>query len=1100
MDMPVRPADTGGEPEPTPRGSLRLQILGPLRLWRDGAELDPGPRQQAYLLALLLAREGQPISASELIDLIWDEGAPASAVNVMHKYVGALRRLLEPALPARGTGSYLQRRGNGYLFVAGSGMLDLATFRESVEAAGAAQAEQQHEVALDCYVQALGLWQGSAGKGLAYGPAAMSIFAGLDDEFFATCAAASELALSLGRPERVLPSLQLAASMAPLHEPVQAGLISVLGAAGQQAQALSVFHTVRTRLADELGIDPGPVLRAAHQQVLSKTVAPPVEQAANVAPARTPVQAPQRPAGSRQAAPAARAVPAAEKAPASGLVGRSEELAVLRQAAESALAGGSGLVIVEGEPGVGKTRLLEEIAVEADRRGALVVWGRCLEGDGTPSMWPWVQGLGTVLDALPAAAREKWLAAGLGRLVNPSDDAVAAPALPDSGGRFRLSEQVVAAIGEVSAQRPVLLVIDDLQWADVASLHLFGHLAARLPDGVVIIGSLRDRAPKPGTDLSRMLAAASRVTGHRRIHLGPLNAAEVAEMVRGETGQAPGPDAAREIHARTAGNPFFVRELSRLIGEGGVLSPDAVARAGVPSTVRDVVLDRMADLDDGARSLLQFAALIGPDVGLGLLSRAADLDVSTCLHRLESLEALGLLEPVPDDPYSFRFTHDLVRTSVAGTTPRRLTPRLHLSIADALEHAGSGIESVAERLAYHLGAAGPLADRARTARALVRAGRQAAAKSAFEAAERQLRLAVRTARTDGLAELELSALSQLIAVVGMRSMYGASAVDLLERAEQLARELGREVEATDFLFSRWVVHQQGIELDRSEPLARRLLDQGEASTDPIVYVYGLQAWGLHQWDVGNIGASFRLMEESKQILLDELGKPGNPVRRDLRLLMVGMLAETTALYGDAQAAQELLDRMEVDAGDDPYAVTIWSAIVCRAASLVGDPAQVLRAAERGIAVDPEFSFVFLGTYQRLARCWALAMTGQDPAGAVAEARRLIAANLLDPPRSCVATWYGLLGEMLLANGETAEAAVALDQAEYCVETYGQRYPEGLLLLLRARLLLAVGEPVAVVQAAAEKARRLSAEHEAHLFARRAEAFLAELGEEPAHPR
>ena len=152
----------------------------------------------------------------------------------------------------------------------------------------------------------------------------------------------------------------------------------------------------------------------------------------------------------------------------------------------------------------------------------------------------------------------------------------------------------------------------------------------------------------------------------------------------------------------------------------------------------------------------------------------------------------------------------------------------------------------------------------------------------------------------------------------------------------------------------------------------------------------------------------------------------------------------------------------------------------------------MRSADRGITIDPEFSFVFLGTYQRLARCWALAMTGTDAAGAAAEAERILAANLLDPPRSCIATWYGLIGEMHLAAGAPAKAATALDLAEACVQTYGQRYPEALLVLLRAQVQEAQGEPVATVRATAESARRLAAERKAHLFAHRANAYLATL--------
>ncbi len=1062
MTVPTGPVDTPREGGSVPGSSLRLQILGPLRVWRDGVELDAGPRQQAFLLALLLAREGRPISTAELVHLLWGEEAPASALNVMHKYIGALRRLLEPALSVRETGSHLLRRGNGYLFTAGAAELDLVSFRKFVAGADAAVLERGHETALDHYVDALGLWNGPAGDGLAQGPAAMSIFAGLNDEFFDACTSAAELATALGRPQRVLAPLHLAATIAPLHEPVQAGLITILSAAGRQVEALSVFRTVRSRLAEDLGLDPGQALEAAHRRVLSQTSTFEDTEAVN-----------------------------------DGLVGRAEELAVLRQAVDAAFTGRPALALVEGEPGVGKTRLLQETTAEADRRKALVVWGSCLQGEGTPSMWPWMQVVGSILATLPAAAQERWLDSDLGRLVDPREGFVAGSFLPDSGAQFRLFERVVEVLGQASAQRPLLLVIDDLHWADTASLDLLTHLAARLPGGSVVIGALRDRAPAPGTELARMLAAASRVPGHRRIRLGSLDLAEVAELVRRETGRDLDSDITRGIHARTGGNPFFVRELSRFLADGGVLNANAVAHVAVPSTVRDVVKDRLAHLDDSCKDLLHTAALIGRDISLDVLAQAADLDIQTCLDRLEPLEALGLLERTPADPFSYRFTHDLVRDSVVGIIPTRQATQLHLRIADALENIGPDDESVAERLAYHLWSAGPLADPALTAGALVRAGSCAATKSALETAERHLRSAVDVSRKARLAELELTALSQLTAVVGMRSMYGASALDLLERAEHLALGLGRELEATGFLYSRWAAYAQGIELNRSGPLARRLLEQGYASSDPIVRAYGLQAWGIHQWDVGNIGDAFRYLSQSERTLLANLARHDeDPVRRDLKLLMTGMLAETTALHGDVDAAGTLLDALEATAGDNPYRITVWASMAARIASIVGDPASAARAAELGIAVDPGFSFVFLGTYQRLARCWALVVSGAEPdatGSAIREAQRLIAANLLDPPRSCVATWYALLGEMHLVAGSVDEAAAALDRADFYLNAYGQRYPEGLLLLLRARLLQARGEPIAVVRAAAEVARTLSVDREARLFADRAERFLAELG-------
>ncbi|MEU1606680.1 ATP-binding protein [Micromonospora matsumotoense] len=1052
----------GGEHRIRSPGALRLQILGPLRAWRDGVELDPGPRQRAYLLALLLARAGGPVSATELIDLVWGDDAPATALNVIHKYVGALRRLLEPELPPRAVGSYLHRHPTGYRLSASAQMLDLIAFREHVVAGDAHRAGGRGVAALDAYLRALALWRGPAGAGHVHRPGAVALFAALDGEFLAAAIAAADLAAPLGQPHHVLAPLRLAATMAPLHEPVQASLVTALAAAGQQAQALAVFRAVRTDLAEQLGVDPGPALGQAYHRALG-------------------------PASTRSAPPVAPAPPAPT---GGGLVGRAGELAALRHATTAALTGGTALVVVQGEPGVGKTRLLREATAEAEQRGAFVVRGHCPEGGGAPSMWPWVQAIRAVLDGLPAGQRHTSVGRELGSLLEPRRDVLAAPVLPDNGFPFRLFEQVVAIIAAASAQRPMVLVLDDLQWADSASLQLISHLAARLPDRTTLIGALRDRAPTPGSALSRMLATVSRLPGHQRVHLGNLNEAEVAELIRRETGAVPTPDATRGILARTAGNPFFVRELSRL------LKDRPRGRAGVPATVRDVVIDRMAGLDADARDLLRIAALIGREVELGLLARAAGLDLDGCLERLEPVQALGMLESRPDDPFSLRFAHDLVREAVAATTRPAQVGQLHLRIADALERGGPDAETVAERLAHHLWSAGLLAEPARTARALIRAGRHAAGKSALDVAERRLRAAVQVARGAGLAEWELSALAQLTAVLGMRSMYGFSVTDLLERAEHLARGLGLEREAASFLYSRWVALVQAIELDRSAPLARRLLHRGEESGDPWVLACGLHAWGLQQWDYGEIGEAIRWLDRSREMIFDIPRRDEDPVRHDLQLLMAAMLAEITTLHGAVADGRALLDGLEDLAGDDPYMVTVWACAATRIAVIVGDPVLALRASGRGIAVDPGFSFVFLGTYQRLARYWALAVTGRDPIGNADRARQLIASHLLDPPRSDVAAWHGLLGEMLIAGGAVDAAATALDQADFYLESCGQRHPEGLLLLLRARLLRAQGEPVEVVTAAAERARAVSAERGAFLHTRRAERLLAELAALP----
>ncbi len=168
-----------------------------------------------------------------------------------------------------------------------------------------------------------------------------------------------------------------------------------------------------------------------------------------------------------------------------------------------------------------------------------------------------------------------------------------------------------------------------------------------------------------------------------------------------------------------------------------------------------------------------------------------------------------------------------------------------------------------------------------------------------------------------------------------------------------------------------------------------------------------------------------------------------------------MHAEISGLHGDLAAARPMLDLLEA-AGDDPYAITLWATFSSRIATMSGDPAWALRAAERGIAEDPGFSFAFFGSNLRMSRCWARAVTGHDPAGAAAEAEAVLTANLLDPPLTGLATWYGMIGDMWLAAGRPGEAAAALDRADQVVAAYGERYAEGLLLLLRVKLLLARG--------------------------------------------
>ncbi|WP_231928807.1 AfsR/SARP family transcriptional regulator [Micromonospora echinaurantiaca] len=240
-------------------------MLGPVRGWRNDTELDLGPPQQRALFAVLLAHAGRPVSLSEMVDALWADAPPASAVNIVQRYIGRLRRVMQPDRPEGSRGRLLVRAGRGYRLATDAASLDLLCFRELV---AQAEGEKQPELKLALFVEALHLWQGPAAAGIAAEVRSRPLFAALDREVLRTVRHATDVALAVHVPEPMEPLLRRAADAHPLDESVLARLMLVLAASGRQAEALSAFQSVRIRLAEELGVEPGPELAAAHTSVL----------------------------------------------------------------------------------------------------------------------------------------------------------------------------------------------------------------------------------------------------------------------------------------------------------------------------------------------------------------------------------------------------------------------------------------------------------------------------------------------------------------------------------------------------------------------------------------------------------------------------------------------------------------------------------------------------------------------------------------------------------------------------------------------------------------------------------------------------------------
>ena len=414
------------------------------------------------------------------------------------------------------------------------------------------------------------------------------------------------------------------------------------------------------------------------------------------------------------------------------LVGRRLAIAALRSAVDAAVGGAGGVVLLAGEAGMGKTALASEAVAYAKARGAAAVWGTCWEGDGAPGFWPWIQ----VMRALAADAD------GTGEAVLAGLTGVSAErggGLGDESAiRFRTYDLAATYLRSRAAQRPLVVVLDDLHWADVSSLRLLVFLARQLHDAAaLVIGTYRDVEVTAGDHPARPLLAE--LAGQAElIRLTGLAADEVGQLIEKVCGEPPQAPLIQAVHDRTAGNPFFAQQIARLLAAQGV-PLDRAQVTGVPPVVGDVLARRLARLPGKVVDLLAVASVVGRRFPIATVAAIAGVPAETALPLLDSAVRAAVLEQ--DEPGHLRFSHDLFREVVYDGLSAARRPALHLSVAGRLEeHAGPA--ATAAEIAYHRSMAWPLGDRDRAVAALIAAAHEATARTAFDEAAAHLRRAV----------------------------------------------------------------------------------------------------------------------------------------------------------------------------------------------------------------------------------------------------------------------------------------------------------------------------------------------------------------------
>ena len=431
-------------------------------------------------------------------------------------------------------------------------------------------------------------------------------------------------------------------------------------------------------------------------------------------------------------------------APNGIFVGRLLELETLGGTLDQAFAGHGQIVMVAGEPGIGKTRTAQELAHRAEGLGALVLWGRCYEEAGAPPYWPWVQIFRAALERADAHALLADLGIGAGDMADivpeirdlaPSLEP-SAPLGDPSQARFRLFESIRQFIAALNRDRTVLLVLDDLHWADTPSLRLLEFLAPETAGSrLLLVGTYRANELSRQHPLSDALGGLARVPHVTRVHLAGLTAEEVHEFIAATTGTRPPAWLAASLHTQTEGNPLFLREIVRFLEQQGLFSaplsasPPAIR---IPEGVKEVIGRRLNLLSAACNDMLALASVIGRDFALDLLQHAAGKPGDdSLLEVLDEALAAHVIEESSDGHY--QFTHNLIRMTLYDELRTARRRSLHRAVGKAIEALHrADVDGFLPELARHFQVAG---DVDRAIHYATRAGQRADALLAFEDAE-----------------------------------------------------------------------------------------------------------------------------------------------------------------------------------------------------------------------------------------------------------------------------------------------------------------------------------------------------------------------------
>jgi DNA-binding SARP family transcriptional activator/tetratricopeptide (TPR) repeat protein len=668
---------------------VEFRALGPLEAVVAGRPVDLGTPKQRALLALLVSQVGQPVAVGVMLEALWEGQPPPSATTSLQAYVANLRKVLEPDRTPRTPARVLCTCPQGYLLDSRTVDVDVHRFGDHAAAGWQAWDRGDPQQALSEFEAGLALWRGQAYAEVASTTWVAPEMARLEELRLSVVELRCAALLAVGAHEVAEAELEAFNRAHPLREYGCELLSLALYRAGRQADALEVLRTTQSRLAEELGIDPRPALKQLEREILNQSPTLDWRPTAPITNGLTP-SPPVRTAGP----------PPPPAAGGKTFVGREKELRQLADALAGTAERGR-VVTISGEPGTGKTCLLRHFAELAERSsdtvaeqaGVPVLWGSCPEHVDAPPLWLWEQ----VLRAAGTAFPQQPTPAPVAELLDGDTQQL----LDDvAGATLRRFEAIVQYLTDASGSTPVVILLDNLHRADASSLRLLAHLAGSVPTSRLLLAvSYRSDEAEPLAETLAALARAEMTT----IELNGLTVPETQKLAGAILDHDVSRRTAKELRARTEGNPFFLRELIKLLtSEQHVEQPDT---APVPPPVREEVLRRIARLPQTTAKMLSVAAVAGRHFDIKVVAETASVEIETALEALDAAVAAGLIEEDQQRLGWFRFTHALAAETLYEGTGRLRRARLHRRIGASAARVWTGTERAVEIARHWLPAA-----------------------------------------------------------------------------------------------------------------------------------------------------------------------------------------------------------------------------------------------------------------------------------------------------------------------------------------------------------------------------------------------------------